>query len=72
LSEVGSTFFVLLDHVSGKPERIDYLDVKGVQLTREEYASQTVKKTVNGLAIAAVGGALLIVVLVVIGGGIHD
>ena len=72
LSQTGPTSFVLLNPVSRMPESIDYLNVKGVQLTRKEYASQTAKKTVNGLAIAAVAGALLIVVLVVISGGIHD
>jgi len=72
LSQTGPTSFVLQDRVSNMPESIDYLNVKRVQLTREEYASQTVRKSVNGLAIAAVAGVLIIVVLVVISGGIHD
>lgn len=72
LSEAGSTFFVLLDHVSGKPERIDYLDVKGLQLTREEYMSQQLGKTARGIPIAVGIGLAIVAVVAIVGVTVGD
>jgi hypothetical protein len=69
LSQTGSTSFVLVDPVSGKPEVIDYLGVKRLQPTRKEFFSQQVGKSVDeipkiaGIAVLTVTVGLVLLLL---------
>lgn len=49
LSQAGSTSFVLTDPVTHKPATLDYLDVKRTRLTRKEYMTQQLGKSVDAL-----------------------
>jgi hypothetical protein len=66
VSVTGSAYFVLVDPVSRKDIKIDYLDVRSVQPTPKEYAAQQLHKTAHALPKIAIVTALVVTAIVTI------
>ena len=69
VSETWPTYFVFVDSVSGKPQKIDYLDVSGVRTSGKEYTAHQIHRafTEPGLAIGLVVVVAVLAVVAILG-----